>query len=99
VQSSSLTILHYQSLQVARLCNEWNIDQRGTATNSTSDRLGLVVGATDLEALNRVRILCPTMWILCPGVGAQGGEVEVKFTYSSHLYIALFDWSFLLCVQ
>ena len=63
---------------MARLCNEWNIDQRGTDVNSTSDCLGLVVGATDLEALNRVRLACPTMWILCPSVGAQGGEVEVK---------------------
>jgi orotate phosphoribosyltransferase len=33
-----------------------------------------VVGATDLEALRTVRKSCPGIWILCPGVGAQGGE-------------------------
>ena len=35
--------------------------------------LGLVVGATHPEELQRVRGLCPNMPILIPGVGAQGG--------------------------
>jgi uridine monophosphate synthetase len=37
---------------------------------------GLVVGATYPEALARVRALAPQAWILLPGVGAQGGDVE-----------------------
>jgi uridine monophosphate synthetase len=37
---------------------------------------GLVVGATYPEALARVRALAPLAWILLPGVGAQGGDLE-----------------------
>jgi len=37
---------------------------------------GLVVGATYPEALARVRALAPQAWILLPGVGAQGGDLE-----------------------
>jgi uridine monophosphate synthetase len=37
---------------------------------------GLVVGATYPEALARVRRLAPDAWILLPGVGAQGGDLE-----------------------
>jgi len=36
---------------------------------------GLVVGATDPEALARVRRRAPDLWILAPGVGAQGGDL------------------------
>src|SRR6185503_16836254 len=38
--------------------------------------VGLVVGATDPEALARVRALAPDLWFLVPGIGAQGGEVQ-----------------------
>jgi len=51
--------------EVARLANAWN----------TSDNLGLVVGATQPEALKRVRVMAPDLWILAPGVGAQGGDL------------------------
>ena len=40
-----------------------------------SDNLGVVVGATQVEALARVRSLAPELWILAPGVGAQGGDL------------------------
>ena len=43
--------------------------------------VGLVAGATDVPALKRVRSLAPDAWILCPGVGAQGGDAEVIKTY------------------
>ncbi len=51
---------------VAQLAQEWN----------TNDNLGLVIGATQPEALARVRTLAPDLWILAPGVGAQGGDLE-----------------------
>lgn len=35
------------------------------------------MGATDTDALQVIRSLCPDTWILCPGVGAQGGDIEV----------------------
>ncbi len=37
---------------------------------------GLVVGATYPQELARVRALAPEAWILLPGIGAQGGELE-----------------------
>jgi uridine monophosphate synthetase len=37
---------------------------------------GLVVGATYPAALARVRALAPEAWILLPGIGAQGGDLE-----------------------
>jgi uridine monophosphate synthetase len=51
---------------VARLAQEWN----------RADNLGLVVGATHLQALERVRKIAPDLWILAPGVGAQGGDLS-----------------------
>lgn len=52
--------------KVALMAQDWNVN----------DNLGLVVGATQPEALTRVRMLTPDLWILVPGVGAQGGELS-----------------------
>lgn len=38
--------------------------------------VGLVMGATYPQALRAVREIAPQMWILLPGVGAQGGDLE-----------------------
>lgn len=51
--------------KVAMLAQEWN--QNGN--------LGLVVGATHPDSLAITRSLAPDVWILAPGVGAQGGEL------------------------
>jgi len=51
---------------VAQLAAQWN----------TKNNIGLVVGATHIEATKRVRAAAPDMWFLAPGVGAQGGELE-----------------------
>ena len=51
---------------VARLAQQWN----------TADNIGLVVGATQPEALVRVRKTAPEAWFLVPGVGAQGADLE-----------------------
>lgn len=51
---------------VAKMAVSWN----------TNGNIGLVVGATQPEALRRVRIHAPDLWILAPGVGAQGGDLE-----------------------
>ena len=51
---------------VAMLAQQWN----------TKNNIGLVVGATQLEALGRVRLAAPDLWFLAPGVGAQGGDLE-----------------------
>lgn len=52
--------------RVAELATGWNMN----------DNLGLVVGATHPEALAAVRKIAPELWILAPGVGAQGGDLE-----------------------
>ena len=52
--------------QVAQLARQWN----------KNDNLGLVVGATYPRELASVRNLAPELWILTPGVGAQGGELD-----------------------
>ncbi len=52
---------------VARKALEWN----------TRGNIGLVVGATYPDELRRIRGLCPTMPLLIPGIGTQGGDVEV----------------------
>lgn len=41
---------------------------------NTQEQLGLVVGATYPAELARVRALAPTLPLLIPGVGAQGGD-------------------------
>jgi uridine monophosphate synthetase len=51
---------------IALLAQQWN----------TGNNIGLVVGATQLEALRRVREAAPDLWFLVPGVGAQGGDLE-----------------------
>ena len=51
---------------VARMAQRWN----------TRDNLGLVVGATHPQALLQSRSLAPDLWILAPGIGAQGGKLR-----------------------
>ncbi len=41
---------------------------------NTNGQLGLVVGATYPKEIERVRALAPTLPLLIPGVGAQGGD-------------------------
>ncbi len=61
---SSVVIPLYE--HVAKLAQQWN----------TKNNIGLVVGATHVEATKRVRAAAPDLWFLAPGVGAQGGELE-----------------------
>jgi uridine monophosphate synthetase len=51
---------------VAQHAREWNENRN----------VGLVVGATDKQALARVRATAPGLWFLVPGVGAQGGDLQ-----------------------
>jgi orotidine-5'-phosphate decarboxylase len=43
---------------------------------NTNGQLGLVVGATYPAEIDRVRALAPTLPLLVPGVGAQGGDAR-----------------------
>ncbi|HOE70299.1 MAG TPA: orotidine-5'-phosphate decarboxylase [Brevefilum sp.] len=61
---------HYRLMtvyeKVAGLAHEWG----------ANCCLGLVVGATFPEALQRVRQFAPDQWILSPGLGAQGADLK-----------------------
>ena len=57
--------------RVAALADTWNRE----------GNVGLVVGATAPEELERVRELVPGMPFLVPGVGAQGGDAEAAVEY------------------
>ncbi len=43
---------------------------------NSNGQLGLVVGATYPAEIERVRALAPTLPLLIPGIGAQGGDAE-----------------------
>jgi orotidine-5'-phosphate decarboxylase len=62
----------YQS--VAMRAEEWNKE----------GNVGLVVGATYPEELREVRKMCPEMPILIPGIGAQGGDIELSVKYGTN---------------
>jgi len=52
---------------VAHLAAQWNVN----------NNIGLVVGATHPQIMGMIRNSVPDMWFLSPGVGAQGGELEL----------------------
>ena len=60
--SRSMPLYEY----VARSAESWNMN----------NNIGLVVGATYLDAMKRIRVATPDLWFLSPGIGAQGGELE-----------------------
>ncbi len=70
--------------RIARLADEWSrraeIESPSPSSSSSPvppPRLGLVVGATDPDALSKARRATgDNTWILAPGVGAQGGDLD-----------------------
>ncbi len=73
LQDLNVTIEHNSQIivvplyeRIATLSQQWN----------TGNNIGLVVGATQPEALRRVRAAAPDLWFLVPGVGVQGGDLE-----------------------
>ena len=61
----------YQS--VALRASEWN----------TGGNIGLVVGATYPDELKAIRQMCPDMPLLVPGIGAQGGDLELSIKHGA----------------
>jgi uridine monophosphate synthetase len=52
---------------VAQLAQQWN----------EKNNIGIVVGATHPQIMSNIRATVPDMWFLAPGIGAQGGELEL----------------------
>ncbi|MBA3874833.1 MAG: orotidine-5'-phosphate decarboxylase, partial [Anaerolineae bacterium] len=57
---------HYLYEVVAQKAQSWG----------SADQIGFVIGATDTEAMHKVRVVAPNAWFLVPGIGAQGGDLE-----------------------
>jgi len=66
----------FQSLPVSNDHSLFEIVAEHAQQWNANGNVGLVVGATDVEALARVRALAPDLWFLVPGVGAQGGDLQ-----------------------
>jgi len=62
----SLKLFEY----IAMLADTWN----------TNDNIGLVVGATQPDSLAQVRNVTQNLWILAPGIGSQGGDLNAALT-------------------
>ena len=54
-------------IYVAKLAQQWN----------EKNNVGIVVGATHPQIMEMIRAAVPDLWFLAPGVGAQGGELEM----------------------
>jgi uridine monophosphate synthetase len=52
------------------------VAQHAQQWNAAGGNVGLVVGATDPQALTRVRSIASDLWFLVPGIGAQGGDLQ-----------------------
>lgn len=71
LQSLELTSGETVYERVATLAGEWN----------EHDNVGLVVGATAPEELERLRSRVPELPFLVPGVGAQGGDAKAAVEF------------------
>jgi len=61
----------------------WELVALKTRGWNREGNLGLVVGATFPEQLKRLRELCPDLPVLIPGIGTQGGDLELAVRYGS----------------
>lgn len=52
-----------------------------------SERVGLVVGATYPQAIAGIRRVAPEAWLLLPGIGAQGGDLEAAVAAAGTRFI------------
>ena len=63
--------------KIAHLAESWSEEAAKESNFSGPPCFGVVVGATDADALSKARKAAgPNVWILAPGVGAQGGDLD-----------------------
>ncbi|MBN2092072.1 orotidine-5'-phosphate decarboxylase [candidate division KSB1 bacterium] len=60
--------------EVAQKINSWNVKKN----------CGLVIGATHPGELKELREMVPDLPVLIPGIGAQGGDLELSVTYGTN---------------
>ena len=61
-------------LKVAKKVNKWNLKY---------GNCGLVVGATHPENIDSIRMISPYLPFLIPGIGTQGGNLELTIQYGT----------------
>lgn len=69
----------FQDIQILKLENGHRIYETvigSMAQKFSSDQLMFVVGATRSEYITRIRELAPDHFLLMPGIGAQGGDLD-----------------------
>lgn len=71
--------------KVAATAKKWNKNKN----------VGLVVGATHPKELRRIRTIAPTLPLLIPGIGTQGGDLKssIRFGCDKHGELALINAS------
>lgn len=81
VRTSNPSALEFQggkaeiSLRIAEKVQEWNISTQSPKNMFSS--VGAVIGSTiDPKLMKFFREEMPNAWFLCPGVGAQGGDMK-----------------------
>lgn len=57
-----------------------HVARRASTEWAKHGAVGLVVGATHPAAIRQTRAAAPNAWFLCPGVGAQGGDLAATIT-------------------
>jgi orotidine-5'-phosphate decarboxylase len=81
VRTSNPSAIEFQggeseiSLRIAEMVESWNVTTQ--SEKNMFSAVGAVIGATiEPEFLNFFREEMPHTWFLCPGVGAQGGDMD-----------------------
>ena len=77
VQDAVLKDGRYVYEHVLQTVGKWNNNKNLLAPSPSPSPFpvcGVVAGATNISALEIIRMTDPEIWILCPGVGAQGGD-------------------------
>ena len=60
---------------------------------NTRDNVGLVVGATNPEKMEKLRCISKDLSWLIPGIGAQGGDLEASITIGNKMGIGIINIS------
>ena len=86
-RTSNLAGNEFQPLEIAGKPLYQHIAAAMTALSATalshgeSGQIGLVVGATQGDDMHAIRLIAPTLPFLVPGIGAQGGDLQMVISY------------------
>lgn len=83
-RTSNASSADFQELNVAQGQTLYEKVIRTSTSWSGMEQLMYVVGATQPESLKKIRSIVPDHFILVPGIGAQGGNLEEVFKYGAN---------------